>query len=92
MASAHRAETTDHELKWQQIQPTKNNPSKLLATKQATQSRHRAGTSAHKPKKQQTQPLASNAKQADHQVGTTAHQPKGRLILAPGGKHGKRTL
>ena len=89
MASGYQAGTTDNRLKWQQIQPTKNKPSKLPATKQATQSRHCAGTSAHKPIRQQTQPLASNAKQADHQVGTTAHQPKGRLILAPGGKHGK---
>ena len=71
------------------------------ATKQAKQTASHQASNAEQAPCGHRRPPAEKAansnsskqcKAADHQVGTAAHQPKGRLIPAPGGKHGKRTL
>jgi chemotaxis signal transduction protein len=53
MASGHQAGTTDHELKWQQIQPPKT---------QAKHSLYQQGTTDHELKWQQIQPPKKQAK------------------------------
>mgnify|MGYP006889531142 CR=1 FL=1 len=78
-SSGHQAGTSVHELRWQQIPPQKNEPTRLPASKQELQSRHHAGTAAHRSKRQQTQTLSTQWT-AGRQSGGHRRPPAERAV------------